>query len=140
MSVPRRCFEPRKVGRIRVGARRAEEINERWSSLSVCKLAESLEGKCFGKETQCTLPTPPGALRCRADPVAGTGARCLRRRRRDASTAHALGSVPSAANAHCKGLLLPFTDIQLLESDLHCFEVTRSPANTCVSRNICTHD
>lgn len=57
----------------------------------------------------------------------------------DAGTAHTMGSIPRAADTRCKGLLPPFTDIQLLKSDLRCFEVTQSPANTRVTRTICTH-
>lgn len=62
VSVPRRCFESHKLGRVRVGGPRAEEMNERWSSTGVCELTESPEGKYFGKETQRSPPIPPGVL------------------------------------------------------------------------------
>lgn len=91
--------------------------------------AEALKENGLVRRHSAASPSLPGRSPAPTDPAAGTVAPCPRRRRRDAGTAHAMASIPSAANTCCKGLLPQFPDIQLLKSDLHCFEVTGSPVS-----------
>lgn len=110
-------------------------MREHWSSMGVCKLMESLEGKLLGEGTPQCLAIPPRAPLCSCCPRGWHWGV----RRRGAGTDHAVGNIPSASNTHQKGLSPPVTDIWLLKSDFYCFELTRSPAIICVSRNVCTH-